>query len=290
MVPPRAASSGSSGMVVTATQKDYPDLVEFLTQNNLIHRHLDWFDTLEWLGEDVFLIEKRDQEIQALFCAAAESPAFAWIRTFSIRNLSAVEAPWQRLLSRAIEILRSKGVKGLASLALQDWFGSLLERSGFRTNQNIVQLEWQGAFPPEEKVNPPINIRPMEAADLPDVEKIDRLAFPVLWQNSLAALTRAFQQPGISTVALSNQNIVGYQISPTADLTAHLARLAVHPAMQQQRIAFTLVYDLLKVVDRLGYAHLTVNTQSDNTPSLNLYKRFGFIQTPEEIPVYELRL
>jgi ribosomal protein S18 acetylase RimI-like enzyme len=70
----------------------------------------------------------------------------------------------------------------------------------------------------------------------------------------------------------------------------HLARLAVHPEFQRMGIAYSLVYDLLRQFDQQGFWRVTVNTQSDNQPSLSLYKQFGFKRTGEEIPVYDLIL
>jgi RimJ/RimL family protein N-acetyltransferase len=47
---------------------------------------------------------------------------------------------------------------------------------------------------------------------------------------------------------------------------------------------------LLQKFDERGLWRVTVNTQSDNKPSLKLYKKFGFKKTKEEIPAYELNL
>ena len=127
----------------------------------------------------------------------------------------------------------------------------------------------------------------METDDLPMVENIDRNAFNPLWQNSLAELTKAYHQTGISTVAIKNESIVGYQISTSMTIFGHLARLAVLPTFQRQGIAFMLVHDLLRQFKNRGFWRVTVNTQSNNTPSLKLYEIFNFTKTTEEIPVFE---
>ena len=130
----------------------------------------------------------------------------------------------------------------------------------------------------------------MHLIDLAAIEAIDQAAFPSLWQNSLAGLTKAFHQPGISTVAVKGDSIVGYQISTAMTIYGHLARLAVEPDEQRQGIAYALVYDLLKQFEHRGFWRVTVNTQSDNRASLRLYQKFGFVRTKEEIKVYELQL
>jgi len=40
--------------IIHATQKDYDDLSNFFSQNIRLHRHLDWFGVLEWLGSQPF--------------------------------------------------------------------------------------------------------------------------------------------------------------------------------------------------------------------------------------------
>lgn len=280
--------TSTDSTIVSATPDNYDQLANFIHQNNRMHRHLDWFGPLDWLGNQPFLMALKDQKIQAALCATPENKETAWIRTFVIQKHLPLAPTWHRLLSRAIQKLRDLGTDRLAALALHGWFEALLVDSGFSNRQNIVVLEWQGNLPEQKFFQPVIDIRPMQLNDLPEVETIDQLAFPPLWQNTLAGLNKAFNQPGISTVALKDGRIIGYQISTSMTIYGHLARLAVHPDFQCQGIAFSLVYDLLTEFNRRGYWRITVNTQSNNLPSLKLYKKFGFKRTPEEIPVYEI--
>jgi len=276
--------------ICKATLENQQQIAPFLKQNNYLHRHLDWFDTLDWLGDQPFLIERIGHQIQALLCATPENEQSAWVRTFSANKQIPVEESWQRLLSIAVKSLRGMGVSHFAALALHDWFERLLKLSDFHNRQNIIVLEWQGKFPAKDNNNTQIKIRPMYSDDLGDVYHLDKLAFPPLWQNSSEGLSKAFNQPGIATVAIFNDEIIGYQISTTMTIYGHLARLAIHPTYQRQGVAFMLLNDLLKQFERLGFWRITVNTQSDNKPSRQLYEKFGFIQTREEIPVYEMNL
>jgi GNAT superfamily N-acetyltransferase len=279
-----------SQSITKATQDDRDQIAKFLNQNNSIHRHLDWFTTLDWLGSQTFLVEKSHEHIQGVLCATPENNDSAWVRTFCAKKQISIDEIWKRLLVRAIQKLHDRGIERLGALALQNWFRDLLVNSGFKNQQNIIILKWQQKLPPLEHLNHAVVIRPMKLIDLPQVEEIDRIAFPSLWQNSLAGLTKAFKQPGICTVAIINGQLVGYQISTLINFYGHLARLAVHPEYQRLSIASALVDDLLKQFKQQGAWQVTVNTQSDNKPSLKLYDKFGFTCSGDEIPVYELIL
>jgi len=283
-------TSSKDKKIIEATPENYDQIARFLNQNNRIHRHLDWFGTLDWLGYQPYLLLIDVDKIQAVLCATPENDESAWVRTFVSQKRGALEGTWQLLLKRAVQNLKKHNIKLLAALALHNWFEGLLSTSGFTNRQNIIVLEWGGKFPKKENNNPDIIIRPMHFYDISTVYAIDKLAFSPLWQNSLAGLEKAYDQPGISTVALYQEEIVGYQISTSMTIYGHLARLAVHPNYQRMGIAYHLVFDLLRQFDQQGFWRVTVNTQSDNYPSLNLYKQFGFRKTGEEIPVYELNL
>jgi ribosomal protein S18 acetylase RimI-like enzyme len=280
----------NENQTICASKADCEPIANFLNLNPHIHRHLDWFSPLEWLGKQPFLIEKAGDQIQAILCAVPENQETAWIRVFGIQERLQIGDLWQILLEQTIKCLRQKKISHLASLSLHSWFQALLEESGFDHRQNIVVLEWQGELSNSNPTNPDVEIRTMKSNDLSTVEKIDRLAFPPLWQNSTAGLTKAFHQTGISTVAVINGKLVGYQISTAMTIYGHLARLAVHPNHQNQRIAYTLVQDLLKRFEQRGFWRVTVNTQSDNIASLKLYDKFNFEPTGEEIPVFERKL
>jgi len=286
----REKTSSEYGKIIKATPENYDQIARFLNQNNQIHRHLDWFGTLDWLGYQPYLLLMDNQKIQAVLCATPENDQSAWVRTFVAKKRIPLDQTWQRLLETAIQNLRKKGVKQLAALALHTWFEGLLSIAGFNNRQNIIVLEWSGRLPKTQPKISDVTIRPMHMDDLSEVHKVDKLAFPPLWQNSLAGLSKAYDQPGISTVAIIDESIVGYQISTSMTIYGHLARLAVHPDYQRKGIAYNLVYDLLRQFDQRGFWRVTVNTQSDNFPSISLYKQFGFKRTGEEIPVYILGL
>jgi ribosomal protein S18 acetylase RimI-like enzyme len=66
----------------------------------------------------------------------------------------------------------------------------------------------------------------------------------------------------------------------------HLARLAVHPSVQGRGVGRALLANLFEWIKQNGFVILSVNTQSDNSASLHLYQRMGFLRTGESYPVY----
>jgi ribosomal-protein-alanine N-acetyltransferase len=174
----------------------------------------------------------------------------------------------------------------ICAIALQDWFENLLIQKDFLHHQDIVVLVWNGILPEPRKVPQGLVIRPMRTEDIPAVAQLDQTAFENIWRHSLESLSLAFQQSGYSTVSEWNGKIVGYQISTTSTLHAHLARLAVHPDLQNHSIGFALVHDFLTYSRQNNIWQVTVNTQSDNNASLALYQKLGYERNGERYPVF----
>ncbi len=271
-----------------AEEGDYHLLANFLHYERHIHRHLDWRAPLEWLGSQPFLLAEVGEKPVGVLACPPDPPGIAWVRLFcASEDRISPSLAWAALLEGAKALLAAQTGQLLAAIALNDWFEDLLIGSGFEHPQNIVVLEWRGNLPQGRPVSAGVSIRKMALADLPAVEEVDRLAFHPLWRNSLDALTLAYSQSALSTVAETSQGIVGYQISTSVPLSGHLARLAVHPDAQRQNIGHALVHDLLTYFKREGAWRVTVNTQSDNYASLSLYEKIGFVRTDGAFPVYQ---
>jgi ribosomal protein S18 acetylase RimI-like enzyme len=126
----------------------------------------------------------------------------------------------------------------------------------------------------------------MTEVDLPHVTVVDGESFDPLWHNSQDTLGRALSQSLFATVAEDAGGIIGYQLTTGSGVRAHLARLAVCPAMQGRGVGRALLGNLFDTLVQGGYLKLSVNTQSDNSTSLKLYQKLGFVRTGETYPVY----
>jgi ribosomal protein S18 acetylase RimI-like enzyme len=212
------------------------------------------------------------------------------VRLFVNSDRIPVQESWQMLWERAHSELAHKGQYIAAAIVLKDWLAELLLSSGFACHQSIVMLERDGGNPTEKALSPEISLRTMMPFDLPAVAEVDASAFELIWRNSLLVLEQAYPQAGWATVAETDGQVIGYQLSTRNSLGVHLARLAVRPDLQGKGLGYALVADLIRRAGQSGITHLTVNTQSDNATSLALYQRMGFRETGERYPVYHLQI
>ena len=274
-----------NSFVRPAGLSDQQQLSNLIFFENRLHRHLDWRSPLEWLGAPFYWALDDSGQIMAALACPPEREGIAWVRLFVYSGRWSAENAWAMLWQTAKEEIARAGGAKVAAIAIQPWFQNLLGASGFENRQQIVLLEWRYQ-PTAARETSGIRIRKMTEADLPDVEKTDAASFDPLWQNPLETLRRAYAQALYATVAESENGIIGYQISTGGGQRAHLARLAVHPAVQGKGAGRALLKDLFVSLTYMGILRLSVNTQSDNQASLSLYQRMGFMRTGEQFPVY----
>lgn len=275
-------------LVRPAEPADHQQLSNLIFFESRLHRHLDWRSPLEWLGAPFYWAIEDGGQITAALACPIEAVGIAWVRLFVFTGRWSAASAWDLLWPVAKQELATAGGATVAAIAIQPWFQEVLSESGFDNRQQIVMLEWRSFASQPYTLHQAsgIRIRKMTADDLPLVEKTDAASFDPLWQNPLETLQRAFAQAFYATVAENENGIIGYQLSTGSGQRAHLARLAVHPAVQGKGAGRALLSDLFRYITYAGISRLSVNTQSDNQVSLNLYQRMGFMRTGEQYPVY----
>jgi len=273
-----------------AVPEDHSALASLINYEFYVHRHLDWRTSLEWLGHQPFWLLKDKQQVHATLAIPDDPPTIAWVRLFAASGFIDLTEAWEQLFGACLaDLKRIEGVR-IAALAIHNWYARLLVQAGFEHTQDVVVLARENQPVPQRPLKEGISIRELHLEDLSAVEGLDQSSFAPLWSLSLESLTRAFHQSSYSTVAVVDNEIIGYQISSSTDYSAHLSRLAVKPGLQNLSIGYNLVADLLNQYSRQGIYQVTVNTQNDNHSSLALYNRIGFHSTTETLPVYTFRL
>lgn len=272
-------------LVRPADLRDHQQLSNLIFFETRLHRHLDWRSPLEWLGAPFYWALEEGGQITAALACPEEIAGIAWVRLFVHTGHWSAENAWNLLWSAARQAIAQADGARVAAIAIQPWFQDILAGNGFENRQQIVLLEWRYQ-PSAARATSGVRIRKMTEADLPGVEKTDAASFDRLWHNPLETLRRAFAQAWYATVAENESGIIGYQLSTGGGQRAHLARLAVHPAVQGQGAGRALLNDLFTYLTYTGIPRLSVNTQSDNQVSLSLYQRMGFVRTGDQYPVY----
>ncbi len=272
-----------------ASTADRTVVSSLLAASSWKHQHLDWFSALELIGMPPYYLALEGPRAIGCLACPPDVPEVDWLRLFVVQTGHSVETVWDRLWEVAREAARLTGATLAAALPTAEWMPALLERAGFEKVNEVVFLEWDGSPPPGPRPAP-AQVRPFRPREIAAVAEIDHRAFHPLWQLSDRALEAALAQAAVATVAEVDGAIVGYQITTATGIGAHLARLAVDPPLQRAGIGALLVTDALRSLTRRGLHRVSVNTQADNQPSLQLYSSLAFALSGQSLPVYTFPL
>lgn len=253
------------------------------------HRHLDWFQPEDLLGQEPYLLASEHGIPLAALACPPDPPGVAWIRLLTVASGYDLESSWRLLWRQAKDMLIEQAVERAAALSIPPWLPDLLNSAGFTQVDTVLFLEWPLAPPPA----PPelhAQISPLQESDLAAVAELDVRAFNPLWRHSLEALRMALEAASYARVVRSGDRLVAYQISTQSAHGGHLARLAVDPEEQGRGLATALVADVLRHFHGQHLDRVTVNTQGSNERGQGLYARFGFRRTGQEFPIFQHKL
>jgi ribosomal-protein-alanine N-acetyltransferase len=275
---------------ITAFERRYHQAVDDLIfQNYQVHTHLDWYEPLDWLerARPTVRLAWQGERLAGMLAASAPLSGVVWLRIAALHDHApahtVMNALWQALLPE----LQHPGVQRIALLITRSWIHRYIQALGFTFTEDIITLERRGALLPDL---PEIDaaLRRLQPADIDQVLAIDQAAFPDSWQMSIEELRQATRTAAICTVAVAENQVVGYQISTTHRDGAHVARLAVDPQRQGQHIGSALLHDVLRQFIQQQITTITVNTQAGNLRSQRLYRNFGFQRNGYDLPVWSL--
>jgi ribosomal-protein-alanine N-acetyltransferase len=251
------------------------------------HKHLDWYKTGQWIDrEDGFIYLAWDNDkLVGYIGLSAPLNGTSWVRLLGIHDDVAPKPVIQELWHNAEVYGRSIGVQTFAVLMITNWLKSYIRDLDFSYHEDIITLNRVGHKLPARPESP-VKIYSANSEDLSVITQIDQQAFSTPWQMNAHDLWQAFRISASATVALFENEIVGYQISTRHRATGHLARLAVAPAYQGKRVGSMILYELLSKFDKRGINSITVNTQESNISSLRLYHQYGFVPNGFDLGVW----
>jgi ribosomal protein S18 acetylase RimI-like enzyme len=280
----------NNSVVRQATLRDKSHIAALLYFESYVHRHLDWYQTLDWFDYQPFLVHSVMKKIRSILVCPPTIPENTWIRAFACRSNDRPIEEFKILWEHAKQVLwEEMHIPVVAAIPFYQWFKTCLIETNFEITNEIVMMQWT-----DIKIDTPrqkdIQIRVMTQEDLLAVSDLDKQAFEPLWQISPNSLSIAFGNAILPTVAIKDNRIVAYQITTHNGSAVHLARLATLPEYQGHGIGYAMMYDAIEMVRKNQCSAFTLNTQNVNQHSLSLYKRVGFSQTGESYPVMTYNL
>ncbi|MDZ4765455.1 MAG: GNAT family N-acetyltransferase [Chloroflexota bacterium] len=277
---------------------------DLLFRHENTHVHLDWQETDTWLDgeEGVTRLAFMGAHLIGVLAFSEPLGGTCWIRIASFHDTHDPVPLLAALWLDAAAALRATGVTLVALLLLRDWIGTLVAPLGFAPREDIITLRRaaahagtgysEGDAPPVLPDMTPdgITLRSVVPEDIDAIIAIDHRAFAPPWQMTPREIRQAQRISAYSTVAERDRRVVGYQICTVYFDGAHLARLAVDPAVQRLGVGAALVSGGIRHFARRGIGIMTVNTQASNTRSQRLYERVGFRRNGYDLPVWTVGL
>ncbi len=115
----------------------------------------------------------------------------------------------------------------------------------------------------------------MKKEYIDDVYEIDKKSVPIPWsKNSIEEEMNNMLAKFI--VAKDDDKVIGFAMCWFIMDECHIGNIAVHPNYRNQKIASTLLNELLKDCKEHGTNYLLLEVRASNVPAQNLYKKLGF--------------
>ena len=243
----------------------------------------------ECLGDDLFILLEREGAVTGALLAWPDESPVAWMRLAALADGQDI-AEWLDLtLPLVLEGLRRRGTRSLAWMDYDGWAGLPLEARGFERLTDVIALVKFGRALPDVS-GASVCLRPATDADVPAVVAVDRAAFTPHWWHSEDTLRRRAVASSHFVVAEVAGSVVGYAEGELRLPDAHLNRIAVHPDHQGHGVGALLLRDVLRAFWQSEANQVSLNTQTDNRFSQQLYRHFGFEPLGSTMTAWELQL
>jgi ribosomal-protein-alanine N-acetyltransferase len=125
---------------------------------------------------------------------------------------------------------------------------------------------------------PSVQIRPLAASDLSQVQEIEKRSFPNAW--SFRQLHRFLRCQGVSAfAAVAGAAVLGFAFVERSGADANLLNLAVHPDHRRTGIGRRLVDAVLEQARAKRLRKLRLEVRETNVPAQIFYRTVGFRAT-----------
>lgn len=121
-----------------------------------------------------------------------------------------------------------------------------------------------------------VELRPMTLADLPQVEALDREAFPTPWPENAFRYELTRNPHAICWVAEQSAHLVGVIVVWLVLDEAHIATLAVQDDLRKRGIGQKLLARALLLCSESGATSAMLEVRESNRAAQSLYRKLGF--------------
>src|SRR3990170_910727 len=80
-----------------AMEEDRSRLTILLHFETYVHRHLDWRQPLDWLGQDPYFVLETGERLSAALACQPDPPGVAWVRIFAVATRLDPAEAWTNL-------------------------------------------------------------------------------------------------------------------------------------------------------------------------------------------------
>ena len=278
---------GSEQLTIRSiSEDDSAEILRLVERAEWVHLHADWTLATDWWESDGGLLAMRHGRIVGMVVASLDPAPVAWIRAIAI-DMAEPAYALRKLLDAVVPRSRTSGADCLACMSVAAWVNEAM-----RDNQYDVASELESMtltdFKLLDSTQGGFVIRDVSSAESTKLAELDRMTFDnPLWRLSARQLERAINDAYSCTMAEQDGQIIGYQLSlRSRRKEAHIVRMTVNPSWHGRGVASSLLTHTLNTFHTDSITTVTLNTQTDNTASQRLYKRFKFEPTGQRFNVW----
>lgn len=244
---------------------------------------------MEWIGQAPAFVAENKYGLVGCIISSIENSNVSWLRAAAVSEGIPAGIIMKRLLLACFKALVDLNIPAFCAMPVEPWLYSILQDTDFSVVEYVES--WGKTGLKTSKIgNQAVHIRPVLRQDLDILEQIEEKAHHPRWQYSVPMLELAMKEADMFTIAQLDQEIIGFQISLVMEKRGHLARLTVHPEKQGQGIGTRLLADVFAQLAKTGLTEITLNTQTDNIPSHQLYTSFGFQRISPPLRIWEYNI
>ena len=229
----------------------------------------------KWLKEGYGLLAEDATGFVGFLLCIRTAGHFATVSGLAVDALWDAEEVVRALIQRAMPALRRQGLSTLTCVTAADWLKHALSAADFQSIGHLASYVKRGWDIPEPG-NRSVVVRPCRRADLSDLLDVDRAAFVPLWRYDEALMLFSVEESEFFLCAVHDARAVAYVCGTRSQEFGHIHRLVVHPDFQGRDIAKRLLAESISHFRHRDVHIITLNTQTDNLISRQLYEHYGF--------------